>query len=292
MLGPMSPRHRSAHRRPRKHLRRLIAVGAACAVLGAALLAGRYGPAVADAIRSVGPQHSGTLVAPSGSGSVGTPPSASTDTSVPPTAPLVNPNSVVSLDVPFPRSGPGTFQYATTTGAVLGTAGPVRHFRVAVESNIDVVSVADFTDKIIETLSDPRSWIAGGKYRLQQVPRSSPYQFTIYLVTSTTTDRMCAPLRVHGFTSCRNGSHVVLNLDRYITSVAPYRSADVSLDTYRTYMINHEVGHVLGRNHELCPAKGAPAPVMEQQTLGLHGCTPNPWPYIDGMRYDGPSGSY
>jgi len=200
--------------------------------------------------------------------------------------------SVVSLNVPFPHTGPGTFHYATTTGPVLGESGPIRHFRVAMESNISVVAIADFTAKVDETLGDPRSWTAGGTYRLQQVPASGAADFTIYLVTASTTNKMCAPLPTNSFTSCRQGSHVVLNLDRYMTSVSGYRSADVSLDIYRTYMINHEVGHALGHGHQLCPSSGAPAPVMEQQTLGLHGCTPNPWPYINGKLYSGPSGSY
>jgi hypothetical protein len=43
-------------------------------------------------------------------------------------------------------------------------------------------------------------------------------------------------------------------------------------------MVNHEVGHVLGRGHAFCPAAGAPAPVMVQQTKGVAPCRPNPWP--------------
>jgi Protein of unknown function (DUF3152) len=203
------------------------------------------------------------------------------------------PAPVLSMTVRFPKSGPGTYTFAQTTGPVLGEAGPIRKFRVAVESNLaDVVDITDVLAKINSTLGDSRSWVGAHAYRLQQVPPTSSYEFTIYLVTEKTSSALCAPLYTAGYTSCRQGARVVLNLDRWMTSVQYYINADVSLDTYRTYMINHEVGHALGHGHELCPGPGRLAPVMEQQTLGLHGCKPNPWPFVDGKRYDGPSGQY
>ena len=93
-----------------------------------------------------------------------------------------------------------------------------------------------------------------------------------------------------GYTSCRNGDRVVLNVARWVEAVPGYGA---SLATYRQYMVNHEVGHRLGLGHERCPGRGRPAPVMQQQTLGLHGCTANAWPYPDGTdRYAGPVGAY
>jgi hypothetical protein len=42
----------------------------------------------------------------------------------------------------------------------------------------------------------------------------------------------------------------------------------VDVGSYRPYMINHEVGHALGFDHQPCPADGALALVLMQQTFG------------------------
>lgn len=210
-------------------------------------------------------------------------------------APSPSPSPSPSTDVPasFPTSGPGTWTYATGTGAVLGTKGPVKRYHVAVESNVSYPA-ADFAAKVDQTLGDPRSWIAAGTYRLQRVPEDTRAEFTVYLATRDTSTHMCAQgwVDTDGYTSCRTSGHVIINLDRWYLSVPDYVNAGVPLDAYRTYVINHETGHQLGHGHELCPGPGKPAPVMEQQTLGLHGCIAYGWPYLNGKRYAGPSGHY
>jgi hypothetical protein len=172
-------------------------------------------------------------------------------------------------------------------GPVLGTSGTLRRFKVAVERTLGQGNGGDFADEIDRDLGDPRSWIAGRQFRLQRVPDSDAAEFTIYLASATTSAKMCAAggLTTDGYTSCRLPGQVVINNDRWQDAVPDYGA---SLETYRAYAINHEVGHQFGYGHESCPAPGRPAPVMQQQTYGLKGCVANAWPYINGKRYAGP----
>lgn len=193
----------------------------------------------------------------------------------------------------FPRSGPGVFAVAPGRGPVLGTAGRLRRFRVAVERGTPE-RLADFADAVDAVLGDPRGWVASRRVRLIRVPAGAPHEFTVYLATPATAGRMCATggvnIRVGGepFTSCRVGAAVVINLARWRLSTPSYVSNEIPLSVYRQYVINHEVGHALGNGHVRCPDAGRPAPVMMQQTLGLGGCRPNAWPYLNGRGYSGP----
>lgn len=193
-----------------------------------------------------------------------------------------------------PSAGTGSFGYDARSGPVLGRAGELRRYRVAVESGSNE-DAADFALAVRTALAGPGSWVDSGRLRLQQVPGDAPRDFTVYLATAQTAGRMCADggvdIRVGGrpYTSCRAPGRVIINLDRWRLSVPHFVSAGVPLAVYRTYVVNHEVGHQLGHRHERCPGAGRPAPVMMQQTLFLNGCRVNQWPYLDGRRYAGPA---
>ena len=78
-------------------------------------------------------------------------------------------------------------------------------------------------------------------------------------------------------------NHVSINFTRWQTGAKPTRTDRVRhmrRSHYRTYVILHEVGHILSKcdpgDHKSCTR--GPAPVMLQQTNGVGTCHPNPWP--------------
>ena len=189
--------------------------------------------------------------------------------------------------VSYPLRGTGRYAIAPGHSATLGRRGPLLRFQVAVERGIEHLSVPGFADQVVDILGDPRGWTAGDDVRLRRVGPGAPHDFVLYLATPATRDVLCGAV-FDRYTSCQNGNAVVINVSRWLHGVPYYRS----LTRYREYAISHEVGHRLGHGHELCPGKGRKAPTMQQQTLGMHGCVPNPWPYPNGHRYAGPTGEY
>jgi hypothetical protein len=192
------------------------------------------------------------------------------------------------VKITYPAHGHRKWLTAPAGSSTAGSEGRLMRYRVEVESDIKGLSPAAFADAAGATLADRRGWTAGGTWRFRRVGPGQAYDFILYLATPVTRDALCGDTP-DGYTSCRNGASVVLNVARWVKGVPKFGAG---LATYRAYMVNHEVGHRLGWGHQLCPGKGRPAPVMQQQTLGLHGCDANPWPYPHGKLHAGRSGVY
>jgi hypothetical protein len=179
---------------------------------------------------------------------------------------------------PPPSSPPAA---AVIPARTCGAAGARRTvtFRVAVDRGLPVTSTV-FAGALRRVLCDRRSWIASSKVRFRYDPAGA---LLIRLASPDHTQRRCLQLiglSVARKYSCATRFEVVLNSARWFGG-SPYWPGPTR--EYRSMLTNHEVGHALGMRHQMCPADGAVAPVMMQQSKGLTSpngktCKRNPWP--------------
>jgi len=241
----------------------------------AALVAGGTALAVAAAILVLRDDDRATADAPVGEPVAADSPIAATPAPTRPSPSVdrarVDPPAARRPRVRIPEQASGRFAVAAGRSPEVGRGRPVR-YTVAVERGLPYLpsDVAPFVDA---TLADARGWTKGGRHAFQRVPRRPDVK--VLLASPVTTDELCAPLLTRGRVSCRNGARVVLNARRWAYGIPDY---DGDLRRYRQYVVNHEVGHVLGAGHVPCPGRGRLAPLMQQQSYGLDGCRPNPWP--------------
>lgn len=178
--------------------------------------------------------------------------------------------------------GRGTFsavEVPKTPARATKAAGRLVRYTVEAEDGLGV-DTRELATTVVSVLTDPRGWQTRDGVRFVNVSPSAAaggadVDLRITLASPDTTDELCAPLQTRGEVSCHNQKRVVLNLRRWQLGAEAYGD-DVA--TYRTYLVNHEVGHGLGHGHAYCGGKGKVAPVMMQQTYGLKGCVAWPWP--------------
>jgi hypothetical protein len=130
--------------------------------------------------------------------------------------------------------------------------------------------VTAFRALVAATYDDPRGWLRA-HHRFREVRRGGA--FTVVLAQARTMRSFSSTCS--SSYSCRIGRYVVINAARWAHG-SPYFTG--SLLDYRQMVIDHETGHWLGLGHAYCRRSGALAPVMQQQSKGMQGCRPNPWP--------------
>jgi hypothetical protein len=177
------------------------------------------------------------------------------------------------LSAKFISSGSGKLITVPGNISAPSSRGRLVRVKVQVEKGLNVNRLR-FAAFVLNTLNDPRSWGHGGTRRFSRV--DGDYDIRVVLASPNTSARMCRPLRTFGRLSCHSRDASILTIYRWVKAIPDYGSDRTA---YRHYVVNHEVGHALGKGHEYCPGKGRLAPVMQQQTKGLQGCRVNPWPY-------------
>lgn len=268
-------KHRSGgagHRRPPSGRggRALAVLLAPALVVGVALLAAGREPgdeAVAQASEDPVPVVADLVPVPRPSVTAKPAPKKIVKPFAPPKAPV--PKAAA------PTAG-STGRYLAAPGRAAAPKGKGTLVRYAVEVEQGLkFTPAQFAADVHRILNDPRSWGLGGeKLRFERVD-AGRVRFRVSLSSPALTDRQCHPLRTFGRVSCFNGRRAVINADRWRLGSPTYGN-DVA--GYREYVVNHEVGHALGRDHVTCRKRGTPASVMVQQTKSLEGCSANPWP--------------
>ncbi|HWH30212.1 MAG TPA: DUF3152 domain-containing protein [Mycobacteriales bacterium] len=132
--------------------------------------------------------------------------------------------------------------------------------------------VAVFRRIAARTFNDRRGWSLGGSLRYREV--ASGGAFTLWLSEASQVPSFGSPC--HSRYSCRIGRNVIINDDRWRLGTSTW----TQVPEYRSYVLNHELGHWLGLGHTSCSRSGAPAAVMQQQSISLQGCVSNTWPLI------------
>ncbi len=156
----------------------------------------------------------------------------------------------------------------------------VMRYRLLVEVGLEDLWPG-FVATVEAVLADERGWTAAGR---EFVRVDDHEDFAVVLARPWTVDRLCRPLRTGGVYSCGRSRRATLNELRWREGAQTW--AD-EVEGYRVYMINHEVGHLLGMPHRRCHAPGEPAAVMVQQTISLDGCSAEGWPAefeLDALR--------
>ncbi|KAB7789986.1 lipo protein [Bifidobacterium leontopitheci] len=153
---------------------------------------------------------------------------------------------------------------------------PQHRYQYCVSTRGDVGDTTEFAQTVYMTLNNPRGWPRAGLTFVQSDSGRCDMTYTLSQAQYMRTfSPICSPKY-----SCRAGDHVIVNYDRWRQPTESWLNGGGTLANYRTMVINHETGHKLDHrdNESVCTAPGKPAPLMQEQSMSLRGCTINPWP--------------
>lgn len=198
-------------------------------------------------------------------------PKATEKPAVPPD--LNIPTAELPKGAQFTQAGKGEFDVLPGNGKRLGSGGELFTYTVEIERGIDMRpfgGAESFASLVDTTLADPRGWAATGQVSVQRVDGSQgepDIRMTLATPETVHLADYCG-YSIRYETSCwrRSEGRVMINLARWVRGAVAFGG---DMGTYRSYAINHEIGHAFGNGHVGCGKSGELAPVMMQQSFGV-----------------------
>lgn len=219
-------------------------------------------------------------------------------------------NAAGVLTADYVIEGQGTFTVVPGADEPDPLGGPVRWVSVAVEDGVEALPY-EFKDFVLDTLNDERGW--GTEEALQFVATDGVADYRVLLASPYTTALLCPdphravtvgpvvggdvpspspePSPEASPSASASPADEVPEEIRYcvedgaiVVSIydwtAGYAAFGEDYNGARRYLLNHRLGHLLGREETEC-VEGR-ADVMDAQREELaEACEPNPWPYPD-----------
>ena len=196
------------------------------------------------------------------------------------TAPGAAVERVTALGGPRALTRPALEQLAEAA------APPEAVMRYAVDTRGEIsADVAWFAEHVDWTLTDPRGWALGFDVRWDRVADPADADITVLLATPAAVEAAADGCSARWSCQPAGTDEVYVNEDNWTDATASFRAAGHTLDSYRHYVVLHEVGHAPPMNfgHIRCEdvyasPRGEPAPVMEQQSIEADPCDTRVWP--------------
>lgn len=166
------------------------------------------------------------------------------------------------------------YQAALKTAQASGVTPTKMTYCVNSRGNVD--SLDGFANTIYRSLNDTQGWPRAGVVFTQG--DESTCTITITLAQAEEVPSFSSYCSTEY--SCRVGDDVIINNTRWHHGVDHWLENGKTLAQYRSMVLNHEVGHALGHmdNETPCGGEGQAAPLMQEQSMFLHECTPNQYP--------------